>query len=217
LLDSNQPADTKDFLQQSYSVYVAKRDSYRLHKGLIVSYLEAKASDDNIERKGIKLAVTLEMLKAVYLQQPENLTKEFVVSEDTFKPLIPSIQASIDEVLKKQAVDRCLRSAICTDKKILALNRRSFRHVLEKLCKDIHLDAPGDQMERFVESRNALIHKGRFHCTTTTPADNSSEGKLNEFGFMLHFVDRIFLKLLGYSGRYRDWTFPKDTVLREQV
>jgi hypothetical protein len=217
LLDSNQPAETKEFLQQSYKTYAAKRDPYRLNKGLIISYLEAKASDDNIERKGIKLAVTLEMLKTVYLEQPENPTKEFVANEDKFNPLIPSIQASVDEVLKKQAIDKCLRSAICAERKILGLNRRSFRHVLEKLCKEIGLDVPSDQMERFVECRNSLIHRGRFHCTTTTPPDNSFEGMLNEFGFMLNLVDRIFLKLLGYGGRYRDWTFPMNTVLRNQV
>jgi len=216
LIDSNQPAETKNFLQQSYSVYVEKRDFYRLNTGLIVSYLEAKASDDNIERRGIKLAITLEMLKTVYLELPENKEKEFVVNEKKFEVLISEIQASLYDVFTKNGIPKCLSSAICTKGKILGLNRRSFRYVLKKLCRDIDLDVSSD-VDRFVECRNTLVHKGRFHCTATTPRDNSLDTALNEFGFMLHFVDRIFLKLLGYSGPYRDWTFPKNTVLRDKV
>ena len=202
LIDLHGASETKEFLQQSYKTYVEKRDSYRLNRGLITSYLEAKSSDDNIERKGVKLAVTLEMLKTLYLELPENLEKEFIVDKDVFTRLIPFLQNRINRLLTAANIDKSCRGLVRTKGKIRGLNRISFSDVLLDLCKDIKLDVSDDDLKHFVECRNSLIHRGRFHCSTQTPSDNNAV--LNEFGFMLHFVDRIFLKLLGYSGPYLD-------------
>ncbi|MBI4002976.1 MAG: hypothetical protein HY348_14495 [Nitrospira defluvii] len=59
--------ETRAFLEQGYGVYVSKRDSYGLNRGTIAAYLDAKAEQDYLETRGAKLAVAMEMLKAVFL------------------------------------------------------------------------------------------------------------------------------------------------------
>ena len=47
----------------AYPIYVEKKDAFELGNNLIESYLAAKAEDDLLERRGVKLAVSLELLK----------------------------------------------------------------------------------------------------------------------------------------------------------
>jgi hypothetical protein len=62
----------------------------------------------------------------------------------------------------------------------------------------------------FLKSRNSLVHTGLFYCQhyddnavliqkglPTTPQE--------EYFYIMSFLDRLMLKLLGYSGPYLDW------------
>lgn len=92
--------------------------------------------------------------------------------------------------------------------KIRALDRRSFGSILRRLCR--HLDVPVTQedLQRFIASRNQLVHEGRFTWQTARPESGipSPTGPAAEYRFLVNFLDRIYLKLLGYSGRYIDWS-----------
>lgn len=39
----------------------------------------------------------------------------------------------------------------------------------------------------------------------------------DEYFFLIHFLDKIFLKLLGYHGPYVDWSSPGKPIRREKL
>jgi len=214
--------ETKTFLEQAYTAYDSKRDTYRLNLGTIDAYLDAKAENDYLETRGAKLAVALEMLKAVFLELPDSPVKEYVLTEKHFKKLVSAISKAIDEALKQEGVkEGNSRKAICDQKKIQGLNRRSFRSLINKLCKQIGLKVKRDEIALFVECRDKLVHMGRFYCTTATDEERQMcrplPSEKDEYYFMVNLLDRIFLKLLGYSGAYIYRRSPETPARREQI
>jgi len=204
--------ETKMFLEQAYGVYVSKRDLWGLNRGVIAAYLDAKAEQDYLEARGAKLAVAMEMLKAVFLELPDSSVKEYVLEEVPFNNLLNPLRDAIDQVLKREGIDTESRKAIGSDGKIHSLNRRSFRYIMNKLCKNIGLEVGEKDLALFVECRNTLVHRGQFYCAAATNGEREKcpplPSKTHEYFFLVNFLDRIFLKLLGYSGVYIDRRVP---------
>lgn len=199
--------DLQQFVEMTYPAYVRRRNSWRLPLGPIDSYLEAKAEADFLETRGAKLAVALESLKHRYLRSGEASIGEFIMDRRGFKKLVPELVSATRKVLPDQysrVVDRnALRG------KLQGINRRSLNQVVKHLASDIGVHLNSKERRMFVASRNALIHQGQFYCNgveageverTCTPTDSPVE----EYFFMVNILDRIFLKLLGYSGPYFD-------------
>jgi hypothetical protein len=71
-----------------------------------------------------------------------------------------------------------------------------------------------DELERFVASRNKLVHEGHFYCERATDQESAKIRPLqdvrSEWFWLLHFVDRLFLRALGYEGPYIDWSSPNN-------
>ena len=164
--------ETKSFIEQAYNIYVEKRESFRLHKGTIDAYLDAKGEADYLEMRGVKFAVAMEILKTVF-------------------------------------------------RKAVGIKSGSFKSVIEDLCDYIKFSASKQEIDLFVACRNSLIHEGKFYCETATPKQRNDCTPLNtqteEYMFLVNFLDRVFLKLLGYSGPYIDWRVPGSPTRREQV
>jgi hypothetical protein len=174
--------------------------------------LDAKAEQDFLETRGAKLAVAMEMLKAVFLELPDSPAKEFVLDEEVFKKLAQPISEAVNKILEQERVEKDNRKAICGNKKIEGLNRRAFRYFIDKLCKQIGLKVEKTEIKLFVECRDKLVHKGRFYYEAATKQEREKcpplPSKTHEYFFLVNFLDRIFLKLLGYSGVYIDWRVP---------
>lgn len=213
--------DTKTFIEQTYKVYVGKRASYKLSKGTIDAYLDAKAEADYLEMRGIKLAVAMEILRSVFLELPDAPMKGYIIEEEKFKKLSPHLCVAIDEFLKTEIIDRDSRKAMCNDKRVLELNRRSFAYFLKKFCRHIDLRIGEDDIKLFVQCRNKLVHDGRFYCAIAIPDEQNEckplPSKWHEYCFLINFLDRVFLKLLGYSGPYIDWSNPGNPIRCEHV
>jgi len=213
--------ETEAFIEQAYPAYVNKRERYKLDKGTIDAHLDAKAEADYLEMRGVKLVVAMEMLRAVVLELPCAFVKEYVITDQKFKELVSTLCRAVDDVLKKENIDKDSRRAICNDKKVLELNRRSFAHFLRKLCRHVGLEVKENEIRQFVEFRNKLVHRGRFYCAIATPDEQNQceplPSKWHEYCFLVNFLDRVFLKLLGYRGPYIDWKIPGSPTRREQV
>jgi hypothetical protein len=164
--------ETKTFIEQAYKVYVEKRESYKLSRGTIDAYLDAKAEADYLEMRGVKFAVAMEILKTVFRKSMKN-------KGGAFKPLI------------------------------------------ENLCNSINLSVSKQEIDLFVKCRNSLIHEGEFFCITAKPKQRKRFKALGtqteEYLFLVNFLDRVFLKLLGYSGPYIDWSNPGNPIRCEHV
>jgi hypothetical protein len=213
--------ETKAFIEQTYPAYVNKRKRYNLDKGTIDAYLDAKAEADYLEMRGIKLAVAMEILKSVFIELLDVPMKGTILEEEKFKELSPGLCKEMDEFLQAEKIDRDSRKAMCNNKKVLELNRRSFAHFLKKLCRHIDLRIGEDDIKLFVQCRNKLVHDGRFYCAIATPDEQNEckplPSKSHEYRFLVNFLDRVFLKLLGYNGPYIDWRIPSNPIHRDHV
>jgi len=87
--------------------------------------------------------------------------------------------------------------------------KKPFLQVLKKLCTYLGLNVEGTEVRLFVECRNTLVHGCRFYVDGGPPAKKKKlpprPNPTDEFLFLVSFVDRLFLRLLGYKGKFLDW------------
>lgn len=188
----------QQFLKMTYPTYVRRRDEWRLTQGPIDIYLEAKADADYLETRAAKLAVALEALKYWYLQRKDTSIQEFVLNSEEFEALLPKLVDATTAVLPDHYSETVGSHAL--QGKLRGLNRESFSRILKQLANDVGLRLTGRERQDFITSRNSLVHRGQFSASGT-------QG-VREYFFMLNILDRIFLKLVGYSGAYVDYRSP---------
>lgn len=206
-----------EFVQQAYLTYTQRRDDFALEKGVIDAYLDAKAEADYLETRGAKLAVALEALKAVFVGQTQNEHFEYIIDNNLFAELIPDLKLALKEQLKKtDRVNSDQRNKISG--KVRELNRRNFAEVLNALFKYLNFHPAKNDLDLFIRCRNSLVHQGKFYCVTATEDDRQKcppkDNVVEEYRFMVDFLDRIFLKLLGYQGPYISHVKPGSTTTR---
>jgi hypothetical protein len=211
--------ETKLFVEGTYGTYRARRADYQLDQGTIDIYLDAKAEHDYLQLRGIKLAVAMEAIKAVLLKLHQVSVEEYILNYDDFRGVKSKIQKFVCSELKAEKIGPTQRDMIY--RKLSELNRRPFKDILTDLFDYIHLRVEEQDLAQFIKSRDSLVHQGRFYYETATPDDRKQVEPLNseieEYCFLVNFLDRVFLKLLGYSGSYLDRRMPAQPVHREQV
>jgi len=205
IIDPRSWTETKDFIESTYPEYSAKCGAYRLEQGVIDAYLDAKAEHDYLEMRAAKLAVALEKLRSVFSPVGD------IVDEGEFESIIPAIQKSVGDTLGSAGVSKPYIDMICNKNKLLGLNRKSFGSVLRKLCKEIGLKT-GNEINLVISCRNSLVHSGDFYCNTATEKQCGEcrplPSPVDEFFFLINFLDKVFLKLFTYTGKYLNWRSP---------
>lgn len=213
--------ETKAFLEGAYAPYLQRRDEYKLNRGTIDAYLDAKADYDYLETRGAKLAVALEKLKAVFFAASGTTVKEFILDETDFKKLVAPLQKAVKDVLKAASVDNSVLQAIANEGKMLSLNRRSFAYALKNLFREIDLKVSLKEIELFIQCRNKLVHTGEFYCVGATAEERMKypphSSPAEEYYFLVNFLDQIFLRLLGYHGQYIDQRSSKGSIHKATI
>jgi hypothetical protein len=213
LIDYSQPEAIEQFLTKALPIYQSRRESWSM-RNVIDSYLDAKSEGDFLEMRGVKLAVAVEMLKASFIEATGH--PEYMMDPEEFALLLPDLKAAL-----KSSVGAALNSPQrrCAYGHLQSLNRLQFREVLKPLCDFLGLEVNDEDLSLFVKSRNNLIHHGRF--TSDRRYKLEGTGNFNdstqEYFWLAHFVDRLFLRLVDYDGPYFDWSTPGPPVLRERV
>jgi hypothetical protein len=155
---------TKNFLEVTYREFAARSTRYKLKRGAIDAYLDAKSESDYLEMRAVKLAVVMELVKAV------------------------------------------LRTAE-------GLKEKHFGALVAELCGTLGVKAEEREINLFVACRNSLVHQGDFYLRTATLKQRAKVPPFltpaEEYFFLLNFLDRFFLRLVGYSGPYLDWRLPR--------
>lgn len=202
----------KNFLETSYAILSEKSNMLRYGettaKPLINAYLDAKAENDFLEGRGIKLVVVMEMLKKAFLENEPEL--EYIIKENDFKNLQLELETAFEDVFKQCTNSK---SRKLFNNNIKGINRRPFRIILQKLCKKINLQVENDYLQSVVDSRNKLVHEGNFLCESGDIEEKyrniedypQFQDPEHEYYFLMNFVDKCFLKLLGYKGIYYKW------------
>jgi hypothetical protein len=122
---------------------------------------------------------------------------------------------AIRPILENGGIPAEQAASIASEVKVRSLNRTAFRRILKALCRHASLTVPSKEIELFILCRDYLVHTGQFYCQGGTAEEwakyQPAASPLEEYCFMISFLDRVFLKLFGYSGEYFDWRdFPHD-------
>jgi hypothetical protein len=193
ILDTSNGHILKEFLVDAYPKLQDVEREWDFRNALDL-FIDAKATDEALPSKGLKVVVCLELLKAAYLaRHPE---QEHIVARTEFKKRRKSNQAMLDSSLRAlfgEDTPEELMSKLRL--KLSELNRTSFREVLTAMCEAVGLDKSEKELKHFVAVRNRLVHRGNYF-------DKDSEhGKpVRQFMFISHFMNDFFLSLLGYTG-----------------
>lgn len=195
--------DTKKFLEGAYTAFNEKTNLLKNNKRIIYAYLDAKARNDDLNARGIKLVVVIEILTNAFLDSPYANINRRIVEENTFNKLKDPIKNAIKSVLKGND-NKTVRSLIY--QKMEELNRISFSNIVSELCQKAELKVEMDDIKLFVECRNKLVHEGTFYSKFATIEDKKRwpvlEDKNLEYLFLLNFVDKVLLGLLKYNSEY---------------
>jgi hypothetical protein len=115
------------------------------------------------------------------------------------------------------AVERFKRIFIAN---LRGASRQPFGRVLDAIHEFLDIEISAEDRNLFVRCRNSLVHDGRFYCELASDEDRGSVSpqseKSQEHYWLLHVVDRLFLRLVGYEGPYVDWS-ATNPVRRPQI
>lgn len=205
LISYENPSDLKKYLESTYVNYINKINDWKFNI-IIEEFIDAAKEGDNLEFRGLKLAATMEFILGKY----KSLNNcEFYIPKDEFD------KNKIDSRIKK-ALEWEL-SGILTIKQIgslskgiKGLNRLTFKDSLDKLYKDKDFKftlskEEEEKIKSFIELRNNLVHRSDFQPFKET-------NSWDNYRFMLAFVSKIILGLLGYVGNYLDWSSNNTSV-----
>jgi len=187
IIDPRNPHETRAFVEQVYPVYIKKKDSYRLHRGTIDAYLNAKQEADFLEMRGLKMVVAMEMM-VWDIRRLLGINEEILHKSEFRKLRIK---------LKRRSFRDMVEEITSPD--------------------HISLPLSDDELELFVRSRNSLVHKGDLYCNTANNRDRVTcppkQTPADEYFFLTNILDRMFLKILGYQGIYIDCSHDFDRVM----
>jgi hypothetical protein len=188
-------------------------------RAVVDAYLDAKVEHDFLETRASKVALAIEKLKQAFLQCGMSQVEEFITDDAEFKKIVPSVMEATVRAMEAGGIPTQKARLIAAHGKICGLNRTGFRGVLKGLCRASGLSVPSSEIELFLKCRDYLVHTGRFYCQAGTPEERDevppSASPLEEFCFLISFLDRLYLKLFGYTGAYFDWRdFPQEDKRR---
>ncbi len=194
----------EQFVERGYAAFCERETAYAL--GIVIDALvDAKAEEDFIEMRGVKLAVALEILKNAFATSGGSAT-EFILPPEKFKAHAKVLGKEMRKLLESRGVPPDTAYEIASHGKVIGLNHPTFGDLLNGTAASVSLLLDEEELKLFVASRNALVHTGQFYCTrvaegakaTVKPPANVVE----EYRFDVYFLDRIMLALLDYEGTF---------------
>ncbi len=216
LIDDRWGDETKAFVESALKTYRKRREQFHLDTGPIDGYLDAKLEADHIEMRGVKLVVVMEMLVTKWLKYHDGRARRSILDSGKAKELKNRLKNGTVAFCSQHEV--ACESAEHLQSKLGSINDLPFRSKLEELLQFLDVPLSDEDVRMFVKSRNSLVHTGFYSSSKTKdkckrPLELSSSK--HEFCFLLSFLDRVFLKLMNYSGPYIDWRCPGEPKRQE--
>ncbi|MBA7560590.1 hypothetical protein ES695_14445 [Candidatus Atribacteria bacterium 1244-E10-H5-B2] len=195
----------KNFIETVYSTFIERKDTYHL-KWIINAFLDSKSEGRYLGTRGLRAVVVMEMLRGYFLKTRN-------IDDDIFQPMVfrkirKNIKKEIERILEydiKNNVDLSVEKKMLFSK-IPELNRKPFKEILIRFLESINFDVEkeNDNIKCFIKSRNALVHRGQFFYDIYNESDCKYKSSFEEFTFIINFIDKVILKLIGYSGLYQN-------------
>lgn len=213
---NTQGRGVSNFLQSSSDGRFSRaKKKVGLSNATIDTYLDAKAEGDFLQVRALKLVAAVEMLKAEFIERIAG--QLWALPREEFAQKMPRLKKAVKDLLSGNSTEQ--RTFIYAN--LPGLNRIPFSSQLRELCVAIGMSLEGEELSLFVASRNKLVHEGRFYCERATEEEKARlsplPGPVVEWFWLVHFVDRLFLRAIGYEGEYIDWSVPSSPEARQLV
>lgn len=204
LISHKSPKVIEEFVKETYPNLHSCEQNWELRKA-IYAYNDAKIESDFLEFRALKMAIVLEHLKGHYLIRRNNL---FLIDEEEFTKIVPYLKNLIKTTLQTIFLPKLSQEKLeMIVNHAQAFNWFPFRRAISDLCKDIKLEINGKDKGRFVNIRNDLVHRMSF---------NSNLGsEWEQYTFLMTFIGKILLAILGYKGKYYDWTDTQNIIEKD--
>jgi len=116
-----------------------------------------------------------------------------LLSAGKFRRVQSALRKSLREAVTRIARDSSIVGRM--GNKLPELNRPAFREQIERLLAEAKLNPEDEEVRAFKQVRDSIVHTGDYD----SKLDRSN---IEQHWTVLEFVDRIFLGLLGYEGKY---------------
>jgi hypothetical protein len=185
---------TKTFLETGFVRYKKMDEDFQIRR-ITRAYVETR-SGPFLETRAMLIGVLAEYLANVQARLEGRIS---LMRDEDFGQILPYIEDAIDTTVEKvfSAVSKKKRKKY---KKVMLtktrdFNRRPLDWKLDRLAKWLELELTDKEISNFITARDTLLHTARF------PQKLQSAKYWEQ---MLHFLDRIMLRLFGYRGPYYD-------------
>lgn len=184
------PKETESFLKSAWIAFEKYKEVFDLSR-FLYGYADTYMNS-YIETRCLNIAALTDNICSRWAVKEGRDT--FINKED-FDKHLPNLKKEI-KVLLQNTIDGIKEAYVHVMlSKIKGFNRRPLDWKLKRLRKEFHCPVTDDEIKRFVYNRDSLAHSSLF------PTD---EDNTETFFFMRHFLDRIVLSVLGYSGNFFD-------------
>jgi len=196
----------KKFIETIYSTFIERKEIYHL-KWIINAFIDSKSEERYLATRGLRAVVVMEMLRRYFLETGS--TEEIIFPLKVFKKVRKNIKKEIERTLEydiKNNINLSVEKKGMLFCKISELNKKPFKEILKRFLKNINFDVEkeNDNIECFIKSRNALVHSGQFFYVINKKNTCQYKSPFEEFTFIINFIDKVILKLIGYSGLYHN-------------
>lgn len=194
------PADSlASFVQDTFETYLTQWKAWDLGHA-IDHYIQAMALRSTWSQ-AVGFFTALETLKNAFVHPSTRAQPKYHVPKGEFKE--KDIVSQIVALLESNfAVFKGLpeHEKDLLRGKIGGLNRRAYKPVLRKLFKALSLTVEDDELNRLVEFRNQIIHRGSPDYTGSLWKDPAEAG--DDVARFAGLVERSILAVLGYHGSF---------------
>ena len=189
--------DLEHLINKTYNRFIEVKEFLELEK-VIAEYTDAKMKWDHLAFRALKLTVTMEHLKSCFLR---NNNKEYIIEKEKFEAKIDDqVLPVIEEALRSVFADEDKEKITLMAGHSRGFNYCSFGQALSKICKHFNVDTNSKERKKFKNIRDNLVHRSKF--------DSEFGSSWFQYCFLMTFIGRILLSILGYDGFFYDWTKP---------
>jgi hypothetical protein len=190
LVDWLPPLTTVDFVESAFPRYADLAPVYELNK-VVPLYLDIRSNQVFLETRALMLVALLDYLCNRFFKVSDD-HESTIVNEEVFKESLDGLEERVRETLQDIFPHLSLDKIDKMVGNIRGLNYPTFRYQLREICKYFDVPTNSRERNRVVETRNKLVHYSTF-CTS----DPS-----REYRKLLHLLDKLLLRMVGYRGEY---------------
>jgi hypothetical protein len=189
LIDKMASEETDLFLDLCFENYRIINENYSLDQ-VLSAFVDARRADSFIVTRGLALVAIIEFLAGTFARINGNATfmdENFFNSKQ--KLLVERFKKLVNETFPDLPKEK--RESLAA--KWQGFNYPSFQTNLKNILKHFCVPFEKQELRNFVKTRNSLVHEAKFR---------SSDTQVYEFYSIMHLLDKLLLRMLGYEGYY---------------